>query len=308
MKTYLIKQNISLDSSLGILRDQSGACLLERAQVDFLMNVSLRPLFPCDLQAHPWLRNYVVEDKLNRTSKKRRTFIESELSLCKREEADYVAIAMGAGRLTWGEFKVDVYRTSFLFRTNLLDGIDGEYTLSFFKRWDFNRLRDDWILNIISRKAIQSVVDLGCGTTSRLRDRLQRFNPLVSYAGVDQVDRGDGITANFLSPTFELPPAQACVLEEVIEHLRPEELDELMRKVAGQGFRDIIITTPHRTYSKFLGTLFRHPDHKFEWNEHQLRNWLGQMSARHGFRYFYRRIGRSYKGHAPSWGIYLWRT
>jgi len=306
--TYLIKPYLALNLPLGILRNKSGSSLLSKKQTDFFISLSNRPIFPLDLREHPWLLPYVIEDRLNNSSKRRKTFIDSELLGCEKEQAHFVLVRARKAKLIWEDFSIELAGERFLFRSHLLGNIEGDFKLSFYKRLDFNSLRDQWVLKIISRNNIQSLLDLGCGTTERFSLRLKKQMPGVHYAGVDQQTSTHGVAANFIDPTFQVPSSQACLLEEVIEHLSSDQLDVLMEKLFHQSIKQVIITTPNFSFSKYLGRHFRHSDHQFEWNERELLIWLDKIRERYGYCYFYRRIGRSYGGHAPTWGIYLWKT
>lgn len=61
-----------------------------------------------------------------------------------------------------------------------------------------------------------------------------------------------------------------------IEHLEAQELEKFPEVVFGfMSPAMIVISTPNSEYNALLPTvkLFRHPDHKFEWNRTEFQNW-----------------------------------
>ncbi|XP_033007359.1 small RNA 2'-O-methyltransferase [Lacerta agilis] len=73
---------------------------------------------------------------------------------------------------------------------------------------------------------------------------------------------------------------------EVIEHLEAEELDKFPEVVFGfMSPAMVVITTPNSEFNCLLPsvTLFRHPDHKFEWNRAQFENWAQDVAARYDY-------------------------
>ncbi|XP_048353204.1 small RNA 2'-O-methyltransferase isoform X2 [Sphaerodactylus townsendi] len=75
-----------------------------------------------------------------------------------------------------------------------------------------------------------------------------------------------------------------CV--ELIEHLEAEELEKFPEVVFGfMSPAMIVISTPNSEFNRLLptATLFRHPDHKFEWNRAQFQNWALDVAAHYGY-------------------------
>lgn len=61
-----------------------------------------------------------------------------------------------------------------------------------------------------------------------------------------------------------------------IEHLEQSELVKFPEVVFGfMAPRIVVISTPNSEFNALLPgkTLFRHPDHKFEWNQAQFQSW-----------------------------------
>ncbi|XP_077188937.1 small RNA 2'-O-methyltransferase isoform X2 [Paroedura picta] len=73
---------------------------------------------------------------------------------------------------------------------------------------------------------------------------------------------------------------------ELIEHLEVKELEKFPEVVFGfMSPAMIVITTPNSEFNPLLPTvtLFRHPDHKFEWNRAQFQNWALDAAARYDY-------------------------
>ncbi|XP_015268620.1 PREDICTED: small RNA 2'-O-methyltransferase [Gekko japonicus] len=73
---------------------------------------------------------------------------------------------------------------------------------------------------------------------------------------------------------------------ELIEHLEIKELEKFPEVVFGfMSPAMIIISTPNSEFNPLLPTvtLFRHPDHKFEWSRAQFQNWALDAAARYDY-------------------------
>ncbi|KAH0618352.1 hypothetical protein JD844_017467 [Phrynosoma platyrhinos] len=73
---------------------------------------------------------------------------------------------------------------------------------------------------------------------------------------------------------------------ELIEHLEANVLEKFEEVVFGfMSPTMIIISTPNSEFNPLLQivTLFRHPDHKFEWNRSQFQNWAQETAARYDY-------------------------
>lgn len=153
--------------------------------------------------------------------------------------------------------------------------------------------------------APRSVLDLGCGAGAVLR-ALAALEPPVQITGVDQSEgllaqardwrdaldaevagRIDLRAGSVLDADAGLTGFDCALLVEVIEHLPPRDLSALERAVFG-AYRPgcVIVTTPNVEFNHLLNvppTRFRHPDHKFEWNRAQFRDWAGGVAVRNGY-------------------------
>ncbi|XP_062991568.1 small RNA 2'-O-methyltransferase isoform X2 [Elgaria multicarinata webbii] len=73
---------------------------------------------------------------------------------------------------------------------------------------------------------------------------------------------------------------------ELIEHLEARELEKFPEVVFGfMNPAMVIISTPNAEFNPLLpiATLFRHPDHKFEWNRAQFQNWAQDAAAHYDY-------------------------
>ncbi|XP_066480652.1 small RNA 2'-O-methyltransferase [Tiliqua scincoides] len=73
---------------------------------------------------------------------------------------------------------------------------------------------------------------------------------------------------------------------ELIEHLEAQELEKFPEVVFGfMSPSMIIISTPNFEFNPLLPTvkLFRHSDHKFEWNRTEFQNWALDIAARYDY-------------------------
>ncbi|KAJ6658409.1 hypothetical protein lerEdw1_020113 [Lerista edwardsae] len=71
-----------------------------------------------------------------------------------------------------------------------------------------------------------------------------------------------------------------------IEHLEAQELEKFPEVVFGfMSPAMIVISTPNFEFNPLLSTvkLFRHPDHKFEWNRTEFQNWALDIAARYDY-------------------------
>ncbi len=170
------------------------------------------------------------------------------------------------------------------------------------------QLRKRAVLDALVAEGASSVVDLGCGEGSLLRELVSdpSFSKVV---GVDVSHRALEIAVRRLG-LDRMPDSQrarleliqssvtyrddrlrghdALVLMEVIEHIDPGRLPALERNVFGHARpTSVIVTTPNAEFNvryAFLapGTL-RHADHRFEWTRSQFRDWAGAVAAAYDY-------------------------
>ena len=109
----------------------------------------------------------------------------------------------------------------------------------------------DCVNAFISKHAIQTVVDLGCGDF-RVGGRIAR--PPIDYIGVDIVDPliqanrarfgNDHIQFRCLDIiTDELPKGDLCLVREVLQHLSNSQIATILSKL--KAFKWVIVTECH---------------------------------------------------------------
>jgi len=170
------------------------------------------------------------------------------------------------------------------------------------------QLRKRAVLDALVAEGASSIVDLGCGEGSLLRELVS--DPSYSLVmGVDVSHRALEIAARRLG-LDRMPDSQrarleliqssvtyrddrlrghdAVVLMEVIEHIDPGRLPALERNVFGHARpTSVIVTTPNAEFNvryEFLdaGTM-RHHDHRFEWTRSQFRDWAEAAAAAYDY-------------------------
>jgi len=170
------------------------------------------------------------------------------------------------------------------------------------------QLRKRAVLDALVAEGASSIVDLGCGEGSLLKELVS--DPSYSLVmGVDVSHRALEIAARRLG-LDRMPDSQrarleliqssvtyrddrlrghdAVVLMEVIEHIDPGRLPALERNVFGHARpTSVIVTTPNAEFNvryEFLdaGTM-RHHDHRFEWTRSQFRDWAEAAAAAYDY-------------------------
>jgi 3' terminal RNA ribose 2'-O-methyltransferase Hen1 len=167
--------------------------------------------------------------------------------------------------------------------------------------------RHEAVLDVLRTAGARSVGDFGCGDGALTRH-------LLAEKGIDRVVAAD-VSARALAIAERrlrldrLPEARraritviqaaltyrddrlagldAAVLMEVIEHVDAERLPALERSV----FRDaapkmVIVTTPNREHNAVYGMspgALRHPDHRWEWDRAQFRDWATATATAYGY-------------------------
>ena len=178
------------------------------------------------------------------------------------------------------------------------------------------QLRTAAVIAVLRSEGASSVVDLGCGEGSLLRE-LVPDPTFGKVLGVDVSHRALELAARRLH-LDRMPDRQrarleliqssavyrderlldydALVLMEVIEHLDPARLPALERTVFGHARpTSVLVTTPNAEYNvryEFLPAgLMRHRDHRFEWTRPQFAAWADSTAAAHGYTVRYLPIG-----------------
>ncbi len=102
----------------------------------------------------------------------------------------------------------------------------------------------------------------------------------------------------------ELEGQDAVVLMEVIEHVDPERLPDLVRSVFAQARpSSVVVTTPNAEhnvlYPHLAAGTMRHRDHRFEWTRAQFRDWATATADQHGYAVSFRPVGSDDEVHGP---------
>ena len=174
--------------------------------------------------------------------------------------------------------------------------------------------RLETVIHTLLESNSESVLDLGCGP-GELMARLAAERRFTRIAGIDtslealaaarrllaaeENDQGDMRLslhhASFTTFIEELTGFDAAVMVETIEHVDPHRLSAVERTVfAGYRPRTVLVTTPNREYNVIHGVpdgVFRHRDHRFEWNRRKFREWAEGVARRHGYRTVFNDIG-----------------
>lgn len=183
------------------------------------------------------------------------------------------------------------------------------------------------VLDALCAAGASSVVDMGCGEGTLLRELLEdvRFTRItgadvsaralrvagrrLGLAANDDRDRGHQLSdhqreriallqSSVVYRDDRLSGHDAMVLMEVIEHVDPPRLDALQRNVFGAARpATVVITTPNAEYNVRYPDLaagsYRHRDHRFEWTRLQFQEWSGRAASVHGYTVRHSGIGEA---------------
>ncbi|XP_053106337.1 small RNA 2'-O-methyltransferase isoform X3 [Hemicordylus capensis] len=187
--------------------------------------------------------------------------------------------------------------------------------------------RYQFIIQLVSKHKPKKVADLGCADC-RLLWMLKFCNCIEVLVGLDiseeVMKEKISVLFNFSASRYTLSPLPGDYLQpseraltvtlhqgsvahkdpcmlgfdmvtciELIEHLEAKELEKFPEVVFGfMSPAMIIISTPNSEFNPLLSvTLFRHPDHKFEWNRAQFQNWALDTAAHYGYRVEFTGLG-----------------
>ncbi len=175
-----------------------------------------------------------------------------------------------------------------------------------------NRQRMTAVLEALKANGAASVLDLGCGEGTLLRDLLaeKQFTRIVGMdvslrslekaaerLRLDRMPERQRARLTLLHGSLMYrdarlrpngEPFDAAALVEVIEHLDPPRLRAMERAVFEFARpRTVVITTPNREYNSVWESLpagkFRHRDHRFEWTRAEFRAWAERVASAHGY-------------------------
>ncbi len=165
--------------------------------------------------------------------------------------------------------------------------------------------RIQFVLEHLIELGSKSVLDLGCGKGALL-ERLVQLPQLEKIVGIDissevlnlarqnqtyQNDLKSGRLSirlqSFTEEDEELKGFDTAILLETIEHIDPNKLSLVERAVfSSMRPNQVIITTPNQEYNKvhdMPNGVFRHPDHRFEWNRQKFEKWSNALALRQGY-------------------------
>jgi 3' terminal RNA ribose 2'-O-methyltransferase Hen1 len=161
------------------------------------------------------------------------------------------------------------------------------------------------VLAAIRESGARSVLDLGCGDGSLLvrlaqdaavarivgidlsSDSLARLRKKLQTLPGEFREKVELIHGSISEPRRVLEGFDAAILVETIEHIDPDRLSMVERRVF-QDMRPetVVITTPNGDFNPLLGVpphRFRHPDHRFEWGRAKFRSWAEGVAERNGY-------------------------
>ncbi|XP_065698528.2 small RNA 2'-O-methyltransferase isoform X1 [Patagioenas fasciata] len=170
--------------------------------------------------------------------------------------------------------------------------------------------RYQFIKDLVGKYKPKKVADLGCADCTLLQ-MLKFCSSIEVLAGLDictsvmkeNMHRLSPLPGDYLQPaerplTVTLHQGSVahkdpCMLGfdlvtciELIEHLEQSELMKFPEVVFGfMAPRIVVISTPNFEFNALLPNkaLFRHPDHKFEWNQAQFQSWALETARRYDY-------------------------
>jgi 3' terminal RNA ribose 2'-O-methyltransferase Hen1 len=176
--------------------------------------------------------------------------------------------------------------------------------------------RMEAVVRVLKAAGAKRILDLGCGE-GRLLRRLLTDPFFEEFVGIDasmsaltrakerlglermpeaQRSRLKLLQSSLTYRDGRLAGFDGAAVVEVVEHLHPERLLAFERSVfefAAPGV--LALTTPNAEYNvRFRGLragLFRHPDHRFEWNRRDFHSWSESVATRFGYRVAFEGIG-----------------
>jgi SAM-dependent methyltransferase len=176
--------------------------------------------------------------------------------------------------------------------------------------------RREAVLGVLRGAGARRVLDLGCGQGQLVAAMLQEAQ-FTEVVGVDvsmralrqaarrlrlermperQAARVRLVQGSLAYTDKRLKGYDAAVLSEVIEHVDPVRLPALEYAVfAAARPGTVVVTTPNAEYNVRWESLpaghVRHPDHRFEWDRRQFREWAGEVARRYGYAVGFHPVG-----------------
>ncbi|KFW67232.1 Small RNA 2'-O-methyltransferase [Pygoscelis adeliae] len=183
--------------------------------------------------------------------------------------------------------------------------------------------RYQFIKDLVGKYKPKKVADLGCADCTLLW-MLKFCNCIEVLAGLDicasvmkeKMHRLSPLPGDYLQPAERsltvtlhhgsVAHKDPCMLGfdlvtciELIEHLEQSELKKFPEVVFGfMAPSMVVISTPNSEFNPLLPgvTLFRHPDHKFEWNRAQFQSWALETARRYDYSVEFTGVGHPLTG------------
>ncbi|XP_072723592.1 small RNA 2'-O-methyltransferase [Ciconia boyciana] len=142
-----------------------------------------------------------------------------------------------------------------------------------------------WMLKFCSCIEVLAGLDI---CASVMKEKMHRLSPLPGDY-LQPAERSLTVTLHHGSVAHKDPcmlgfDLVTCI--ELIEHLDQSELKKFPAVVFGfMAPSIVVISTPNSEFNPLLPgvTLFRHPDHKFEWNREQFQSWALETARRYDY-------------------------
>lgn len=182
-------------------------------------------------------------------------------------------------------------------------------------RVSLNEQRLDAVMQVLQKKNVQRVMDLGCGEGKLLR-RLVAEPQFTEVLGMDVTYRSIEIAQERVLD--RLPPHQkqrlqliqgsltyrddrlngydAATVIEVIEHMELDRLTAFARVLFSSARpKLVVLTTPNIeynvTYSGLANGNLRHADHRFEWTRAEFAAWAQTVCENYSYGVEFASIG-----------------
>uniref|UniRef100_A0A8C8R9V9 Small RNA 2'-O-methyltransferase n=1 Tax=Pelusios castaneus TaxID=367368 RepID=A0A8C8R9V9_9SAUR len=173
-----------------------------------------------------------------------------------------------------------------------------------------HKQRYQFIKDLVIKYKPKKVADLGCADCTLLR-MLKFYKCIEVLAGLDirenvmkeKMHTLSPLPGDYLQPSERsltvtlyhgsIAHEDPCMLGfdlvtciELIEHLEATELEKFPKVVFGfMAPAMVVISTPNSEFNPLLPgvTLFRHSDHKFEWDRAQFQSWAVEAATRYDY-------------------------
>ncbi|XP_064003174.1 small RNA 2'-O-methyltransferase [Pogoniulus pusillus] len=186
-----------------------------------------------------------------------------------------------------------------------------------------SKQRYQFVKDLVAKYRPKKVADLGCAdckllwmlkfcscievlvgldiSASTMKEKMHMLSPLpVDY--LQPTERSLTVTLYHGSVAHKDPcmlgfDLVTCI--ELIEHLEESELKKFPEVVFGfMAPSIVVISTPNVEFNTLLPgvTLFRHPDHKFEWNRAQFQSWALETARHYDYAVEFTGVGHPPRG------------